>query len=160
MKEEVPILESAEENFDRFFREAEFWLLSAPEKEKELEMRREEILSSSPGGIPQILDDENYGDPTARKAGLLAELAREEAWIKLVYEIEKKGHRDLIELKREYGKGYRSNPVWPRIAARLHYSEGYTKFLWRKIVRETAFLAVLRRISVHQDRIFLLGKNG
>jgi hypothetical protein len=138
-----------------YYQEAEFWLLNAPQKEKELVQKHEDILQSSPGpGFEVAVQRYNYGDPTGEKARKLAELEHEEQWLQLVREIEQTSFGPIIRLRRLYGRGYRGNPVWRRIAKKVHYSERRVRQKWREAVYYTAFLAVSRGITRKKEAVY------
>lgn len=142
-------MEGLKRLLEPFYREAEFWLLNAPQKEIELKRLTEEILHS--GGSTSIVgtahETGNISDPTGEKAKKLAELERERRWLELIKEVERTPYGDLIRLRREYGRPSRRNPVWPRMARKLRYSERWLREQWREIVFYTAFLAVSKRIA-------------
>lgn len=141
-----------------YYREAEFWLLNAPEKERELEEKRMEIIETGTSELVRAVPEKgHYSDPTGEKARRLAELEREERWLELVREVERTPFGDLIRLRREYGRASKKNPVWLRLARRMHYSERWLRQRWKEIVYYTAFLAVNRGIA-KKEAVYLKKK--
>jgi len=129
-----------------YYSQVIFWLLNAPEKERELERKRKEIIEANATELVRIVPKRGHiSDPTGNKAcRLLQEIAEEEQWICLVREVEQTEYGPIIKLRRMYGRGYRGRPVWRKIANKLHYSESHVKNKWRDAVIYTAFLALSR----------------
>lgn len=142
---------------ESYYQQAEFWLLNAPQKEEELKRKREDILHSSSGpSYENVVDQSGFSDPTGNKAQRLLEIEREERWIELIREIEQTPFGHIVRLRRHYGRGYRGNPVWRRIAAKIPYSERWVREKWKDVVHYTAFLAVSRGIATKKEAVYLI----
>jgi hypothetical protein len=138
-------------------KEAEGWLLWYEERKRKLEQRRADILLSVPIGPAGIPTTGNVSDNTGRRAAKLADLQRDEEWLRVVEEVEKRlPWKQLIflRLRREY-RYHRGRRGWTA-AVQWRYAEAVAKRLgkdpedtwvesrqamndwWRRIVEYTA----------------------
>jgi len=143
------------------------WLLFHPDRKKEHENKREEILQSLPPSFPKGIaasGSKLVSDPTGRRATKLAELeAATGKWIKLIEEVEQRLPRKMkifLQIRRELR--YEREPHGWTAALQHRYAEALaeqegkdeeevwiedrTTFWrwWNKIIEYTARLAAKR----------------
>lgn len=108
------------------------WLLYYHERAQELEEKREAIMSTlSPGSAMKDnkVQSSAISDPTGRVGSKLAELARDEQWLKLVEDVEKNLPQKrliFLRLRREYR--YNRGPKGWTVLVQKRFSQ---ELAWR-----------------------------